>query len=255
MLFTAASKRRFCARSSASRPRKVGGALLDQLLEAAVELIELLDHQRHRAVGAAAVAVRLLVGCAHQLGEVSRSTLAGGRRRFGNLAGEEPVQCAHAASSRRRGDGHRLVVQLADAGGGVRRNLAVGVESDALATLGRARRLPPRLRRWCCWPISSRRPMQLTSERRCSPLRVLPHSGMPGVRPWRRRRRDGRNCRASAARPSPPARRRRRSASGSCGRSRGSCARCRGPAGAGSWMRSGNRRPVPGSPSASSSPR
>ena len=48
------------------------GAHLDQLFEPAVERVELLDHQRDRAVGAAAVAVGLLVGRGDELAPIRR---------------------------------------------------------------------------------------------------------------------------------------------------------------------------------------
>ena len=38
------------------------GALLHQLIESAIELLKLLDHQRDRAIGAMAIVIRLLVG-------------------------------------------------------------------------------------------------------------------------------------------------------------------------------------------------
>ena len=75
-----------------------GGALLHQPLEPAVELVELLDHQRDRAVGAAAVAVGLLVGGGDQLAELLGIDLARGLGRFRKLSGEKLVHGCQAAS-------------------------------------------------------------------------------------------------------------------------------------------------------------
>ncbi len=74
MLLSAASNRRFCALQLFLALAQRGGALLDQALEAAVELVEFLDHQRDRAVGAPAVAVGLLVGRGDEPASASRST-------------------------------------------------------------------------------------------------------------------------------------------------------------------------------------
>ena len=74
------------------------GALLDQLSQAAIELIELLDHQRHRAFGAALVAIRLLVSCADQPGQRLEIGLARRPGRFRKLPCEELVQGCYAAS-------------------------------------------------------------------------------------------------------------------------------------------------------------
>ena len=67
------------------------GAHGDEFFEPAVELVELLDHQRDRAVGAAAVAVGLLVGSLDKLAQLVEIHLAGGSGRSRKLSGEKLV--------------------------------------------------------------------------------------------------------------------------------------------------------------------
>lgn len=74
------------------------GANLEQPLQPAVERVELLDHQRDRTVGAAAVAVRLLVGRAGELAQFVEIDLARGAGRLGKLSGEKLVHGRYAAS-------------------------------------------------------------------------------------------------------------------------------------------------------------
>ena len=74
------------------------GAFLDHPFETAVELVQFLDHQRDRAVGAAAVAIRLVVSFCHEGVEHFDVELA---RRLGclrKLPREKSVLLGHAAS-------------------------------------------------------------------------------------------------------------------------------------------------------------
>ena len=67
------------------------GALGDQPLEVALDGADLLDHQGHRAVGPAPIAVEFLVGAADETDqaiEVDRSRL---RLRLGDLLGKQLV--------------------------------------------------------------------------------------------------------------------------------------------------------------------
>ena len=88
------------------------GAVSDRVFEAAVELIEFLDHQRYRPVGAPPVAVALLKGGADELSEQADIDLAGRLRRFRKLLGEKFV---HFASSCfvERGHGQCALSQFA----------------------------------------------------------------------------------------------------------------------------------------------
>ena len=70
---------------------QLGGAFLDQPLQPAIELVELLDHQRDRAVGAPPVAVGLLVGRADQLAERVEIDLARRLVAFASCLGEQLV--------------------------------------------------------------------------------------------------------------------------------------------------------------------
>ena len=67
------------------------GALGDQPLEVALDRADLLDHQRHRALGPAAVAVEFLVGAADETDEAIEVDRAGLRLRLGDLLGEQLV--------------------------------------------------------------------------------------------------------------------------------------------------------------------
>ena len=66
-----------------------GGSLLDKLVQPAIELFKLRDHERNRAVGAVAVAVRFLVGFGNQRKQSLQIKLAGTLCRLGDLSGEE----------------------------------------------------------------------------------------------------------------------------------------------------------------------
>ena len=65
------------------------GALLHELVEPAVELLEFLDHQRDRAIGAVTVVVRLLVGFGDNRQQRLEVQFAGARGRLCKLSGEE----------------------------------------------------------------------------------------------------------------------------------------------------------------------
>ena len=75
-------------------------ALRDQVLQPAIELVEFLDHQRHRAVGARAVALELLVGGRDQLLEALDIEFARFVAGLGKLPGEKPVHAPYPAASR-----------------------------------------------------------------------------------------------------------------------------------------------------------
>jgi hypothetical protein len=76
-----------------------GGALGHLAFEAAIELVELLAHDRDRAVGAAAVVVGLLVGVRNERDQRVEIGLAGRVAGLGDLSGDELV---HAVNRRLR---------------------------------------------------------------------------------------------------------------------------------------------------------
>jgi hypothetical protein len=65
------------------------GALLHELIEPAVELLELADHQRNRAVGTVAVVVGLFVGLGDERQQRLQIELARALCRLRKLSGEE----------------------------------------------------------------------------------------------------------------------------------------------------------------------
>ncbi len=67
------------------------GALGDQPLEVALDGADLLDHQGHRAVGPAAIAVECLVGAADETDEAIEVDRAGRGLCLGDLLGEQLV--------------------------------------------------------------------------------------------------------------------------------------------------------------------
>ena len=66
-----------------------GGALLHELIEPAIELLKLLDHQRDRAIGAVAIVVRLLVGLRDEREQRLKVHFAGVLGCFCELSGKE----------------------------------------------------------------------------------------------------------------------------------------------------------------------
>ena len=66
-----------------------GGPLLHELIEPVIELFELADHQRDRAVGALAIGVRLLVRRGDERQESLQVYLARGFCRLRKLSGEK----------------------------------------------------------------------------------------------------------------------------------------------------------------------
>ena len=66
-----------------------GGALVDLLLEPAIELVDLLDHQRDGVLGAAPLALGLLIGGDHQRAELVEVDLARRAGRFRQLLREQ----------------------------------------------------------------------------------------------------------------------------------------------------------------------
>ena len=68
---------------------KRSGALLHQLIEPAIELLNLLDHQRDRAIGAMAIVIRLLVGLRDEREQRLKVQFAGVLGRFCELSGKE----------------------------------------------------------------------------------------------------------------------------------------------------------------------
>ena len=61
------------------------------LLELAVDRVDLLDHQRDRPVGPTPVAIDLVIGIFDQRNELIDVDFAGQRARFGGLPGKEAM--------------------------------------------------------------------------------------------------------------------------------------------------------------------
>ena len=95
MLLSAASKRRFLGAQLFLTFAQSGGSLLDHPLEAAIEPIQLLDHQRDRTIGAPTVLVGLLVGAGNQLGEQLEADLAGFFAGLGKLSCDELMHVSY----------------------------------------------------------------------------------------------------------------------------------------------------------------
>jgi hypothetical protein len=68
-----------------------GGPLLDKLIQPAIQLFKLGDHERNRAVGPVAVAVRFLVGFGNERKQRFQIELAAAFCRLGDLSGEESM--------------------------------------------------------------------------------------------------------------------------------------------------------------------
>ena len=87
-------------------------ALGHQPFEIAIDLADLLDHQRHRPVGAPPVAIKLVIGVADEVSEPLDVDSTGRVRGLGKLVGNERV---HGLSSDLGGGSnrHRLVMKLA----------------------------------------------------------------------------------------------------------------------------------------------
>jgi hypothetical protein len=77
------------------------GALLDQALEAAIELVQFLDHQRNRTIGPPPVMVGLIIGAANQPAEQVDVDAAAGPGGLRKLSGKEVVHGISPKSLRR----------------------------------------------------------------------------------------------------------------------------------------------------------